>query len=93
MSIKDFIRITAETEQDNIRDIRITAKERKGDVKTIIEKIDPVFEKRALDFMEKLLDEGAYESNAARGLAGLDSEKEWKMRERLLREEIGRAHV
>ena len=86
MSIKDFIKLTAESERDNIRDIRITAKERKRDVKTIIEKINPAFEKRALDYMEKLLNEGAYKGSVAAGLAGLDSEKAWEMRERLLRE-------
>ena len=86
MSIKSAFQKIAETERDNIRDIRITAKERKREVKTIIEKINPAFEKRALDYMEKLLNEGVSKGWVAEGLAGLDSEKEWEMRERLLRE-------
>ena len=93
MSIKSAFQKIAETERDNIRDIRITAKERKREVKTIIEKINPAFEKRALDYMEKALNEGADKGWVAEGLAGLDSEKAWEMRERLLREDVNKGWV
>ncbi|MBI5077653.1 hypothetical protein HZB94_04720 [Candidatus Falkowbacteria bacterium] len=44
------------------------------------------FDKKVLEYIEKLLDEGADKGYIAQGLAGVDSEQAWDMRERLLKE-------
>ena len=44
------------------------------------------FEQKSLDYIQKLMDEGANKDYVAEGLAGLDSDRAWEMRERLLKE-------
>ena len=51
------------------------------------------FEEKSLDYIERLLKEGADEDCVAESLAGLDSEKAWEMRERLLKEGVDKGHV
>ena len=51
------------------------------------------FEEKVLEYMERLLREGANKDSIARGLAGLNSEKAWELRERLLAEGVGNGHI
>jgi hypothetical protein len=44
------------------------------------------FEEKALDYIEKLLSDGADKDWVVQGLAGLDSDRAWTMRERLFNE-------
>ena len=60
--------------------------EDKKETKTEKERSLEAFEEKALDYIEKLLKEGAGKDWVAQGLAGLDSEKAWEMRERLIKE-------
>ena len=45
---------------------------------------DQEFQKKALDYIQTLLSQGANKDSVARGLAGIDSDKAWEMRETLL---------
>jgi len=45
---------------------------------------DQEFQKKAIDYMQTLLSQGADKNYVAIGLAGLDSDKAWEMRETLL---------
>ena len=42
---------------------------------------------------ERLLEEGADECSIAEGLAGLDSEKAWKMRKKFLKEGVKKSSI
>ena len=54
------------------------------DKETVVE--FAAFENKSLEYIEKMLKEGADKDRVAEGLAGLDSDRAWELRERLLKE-------
>ncbi len=68
-----------------VKELIIGLEEKK---KTLEKKIFPIeellnrFEEKSLDYMDKLLKDGVGKNSIARGLAGLDSERAWQMRDR-----------
>ena len=54
---------------------------------------DQEFQKKAIDYMQTLLSQGADKNYVAIGLAGLDSDKAWEMRETLLSQGAGKDYV
>ena len=52
-----------------------------------------ISEEKALNELERLLNEGADKDSVAVGLAGLDSPQSWTMRERLLKEGANKGQV
>ncbi|MEK7451337.1 MAG: AAA family ATPase, partial [Patescibacteria group bacterium] len=51
------------------------------------------FEKKSLNYIERLLSQGADQAYVAQGLAGLDSDRAWAIREKLLSEDADKNHV
>ena len=51
------------------------------------------FEEKALDYIERMLEEGASTSSVAEGLAGLGSERAWAMREKLFEDGVDKSSV
>ena len=56
------------------------------DKEAVVEFEFAAFEKKSLEYIEKLLKQGANKGLVAEGLAGLDSDRAWEMRERLLKQ-------
>ena len=54
---------------------------------------DQEFQKKAIDYIQTLLSQGADKDSVAIGLAGLDSDKAWEMRETLLSQGANKGFV
>jgi len=54
---------------------------------------DQEFQKKAIDYIQTLLSQGADKDSVAIGLAGLDSDKAWEMRETLLSQGVDKDYI
>ena len=66
---------------------------KKEDLPTAETETKFISEEKALEEIEKLLQQGADKGRVAAGLAGLDSDRAWEMREELLQEKAGKNSV